>query len=214
MAKTAIISVDGHVKGSRSEYREYIPKEYLDVYDEQVKAAEEAGMRDAGNLHPEFDPEVQWDSDLRIEMLESIGVVAEVLFPNGQPFQLNRLDDFATSANVELGEVGRQVVQPLARRLLRAGAGTAARSAGDLLRRCRSGGRGGLLGEGARPRRDRAARSHPRRPVLLRPRTRPDLGRVRGDRTDREPARRRLRPERTVGRASASAAPRRDSARS
>jgi Amidohydrolase len=108
MGKTAIISVDGHVKGSRTAYREYIPKQYLEPYDEQVKAAEEAGMRDAGNLHPEFVPDVQWDSDLRNEKLESVGVVAEVLFPNGQPFQLNRLDDFAAAANLELGDVGRQ----------------------------------------------------------------------------------------------------------
>ncbi len=108
MAKTAIISVDGHVKGSRAQYRDYIPSEYLETYDEQVKEAEEQGLRDAGNLHPEFLPEVQWDSDLRTEQLESVGVVAEVLFPNGQPFQLNRLEDFATSANSGLGEAGRQ----------------------------------------------------------------------------------------------------------
>src|SRR5262245_7625592 len=109
MAHTAIISIDGHVKASRREYRDYVPAEYLEVYDEQVKAAEDAGMRDAGNLHPEFGPEVQWDSELRIRNLESIGVVAEVLFANGQPFQMNRLDDFASSASAELGEVGRQV---------------------------------------------------------------------------------------------------------
>lgn len=108
MRNTAIISVDGHVKASRRQYREYIPQQFLETYDEQVKAAEEAGTRDAGNLHPEFVPEVQWDSDLRLAKLESVGVVAEVLFPNGRPFQLNRLDDFATSANVELAEVGRQ----------------------------------------------------------------------------------------------------------
>src|SRR5262245_62606256 len=109
MAHTAIISIDGHVKASRREYRDYVPAEYLEVYDEQVKAAEDAGMRDAGNLHPEFGPEVQWDSELRIRNLESVGVVAEVLFANGQPFQMNRLDDFASSASIELGEVGRQV---------------------------------------------------------------------------------------------------------
>ena len=109
MAATAIISIDGHVKGSRRQYRDYVPKQYLDVYDEQVKAAEDAGMRDAGNLHPEFDPDVQWDSEVRIRNLESIGVVAEVLFANGQPFQVNRLDDFASSNSLELGEVGRQV---------------------------------------------------------------------------------------------------------
>jgi hypothetical protein len=108
MGKTAIISVDGHVKGSRRAYREYIPKRYLETYDDQVRAAEEAGTPDAGNLHPDFVPDVQWDSDLREERLETIGVVGEVLFPNGQPFQLNRLDDFADPVNMELGEVGRQ----------------------------------------------------------------------------------------------------------
>ena len=108
MGKTAIISVDGHVKASRRQYFDYMPQQYHEAYDEQVKAAEEANMRDAGNLHPELLPDVQWDSELRMEQLESIGVVAEVLFPNGRPFQLNRLDDFATSANAELAEIGRQ----------------------------------------------------------------------------------------------------------
>jgi predicted TIM-barrel fold metal-dependent hydrolase len=109
MGKEAIISIDGHVKGSRRAYRDYVPKKFLDVYDEQVKAAEETGLRDAGNIHPEFEPEVQWNSEVRIKNLESVGVVAEVLFSNGQPFQINRLDDSANSANEELGEVGRQV---------------------------------------------------------------------------------------------------------
>ena len=107
MAKTAIISVDGHVKASRREYRDYVPKQYLDAYDEQVQAAEEAETPDAGNLHPELDPAVQWDSDLRIENLERIGVVAEVLFPNGQPFQLNPLDDHAHFESPELAAAGR-----------------------------------------------------------------------------------------------------------
>jgi predicted TIM-barrel fold metal-dependent hydrolase len=108
MARTAIISVDGHVKASRAGYRDYISKQYLETYDEQVKVAEEAEKPDAGNLHPEFAPEVQWDSGLRIRNLETIGVVAEVLFPNGQPFQINPLDDYPRAANPELAEAGRQ----------------------------------------------------------------------------------------------------------
>ncbi|HXY91716.1 MAG TPA: amidohydrolase family protein [Acidimicrobiia bacterium] len=108
MTKTAIISVDGHVKASRNEYRDYLPKQYLEEYDEQVKAAEEAETPDAGNLHPDLAPEQQWDSDLRTGSLERIGVVAEVLFPNGQPFQLNPLDDHPRAANPELAEAGRQ----------------------------------------------------------------------------------------------------------
>ena len=108
MGKTAVISVDGHVKASRSEYREYISEKYQEAFDAEVKAAEEAGIPDAGNLHPELDPEVQWDSDRRLENLEAVGVVAEVLFPNGQPFQINRLDDYPHAASAELAEAGRQ----------------------------------------------------------------------------------------------------------
>jgi predicted TIM-barrel fold metal-dependent hydrolase len=108
MAKTAIVSVDGHVKASRSEYLEYLPRRYYDAYYELVKAEEESEIPDAGNLHPDLSPAHQWDSELRIETLERAGVVAEVLFPNGQPFQLNRLDDHPRAANPELAEVGRQ----------------------------------------------------------------------------------------------------------
>jgi predicted TIM-barrel fold metal-dependent hydrolase len=107
VAKTAVISVDGHVKATRREYRAYLPKQYLERYDEQVKAAEEAEVPDAGNLHPDLVPAVQWDSDLRTENLERIGVVAEVLFPNGQPFQLNPLDDHPRAASPELADAGR-----------------------------------------------------------------------------------------------------------
>jgi predicted TIM-barrel fold metal-dependent hydrolase len=108
MAKTAIVSVDGHVKASRNEYRDYLPKQFLDAYDEQVEAAEVAEIPDAGNLHPDLGPEQQWDSDARIESLERIGVVAEVLFPNGQPFQLNPFDDHPRAATAELAHAGRQ----------------------------------------------------------------------------------------------------------
>jgi predicted TIM-barrel fold metal-dependent hydrolase len=108
MGKLAIISVDGHVRASRRTYREYVPKAHLEAFDEEITSAEQAGVPDAGNLHPDLDPAVQWDSGLRLELLEAKGVVAEVLFPNGQPFQLNRLDDHARSATPELAEAGRQ----------------------------------------------------------------------------------------------------------
>ncbi len=108
MSRTAIISVDGHVKASRAGYREYVEKKYRDDYDESVKAAEEAGLPDAGNLNPEYGFESQWDSDRRLEALESQGVVAEVLFPNGQPFQVNRLEDFGRAGNAELAAAGRE----------------------------------------------------------------------------------------------------------
>lgn len=108
MSRIAIISVDGHVKAPRARYRDYLEQKYLDDFDLWVRAAEEAGFRDAGNLHAEFDPRVQWDLDLRINNLESIGVVAEVLFSNGQPFQLDPFAESSRAANAELTEAGRR----------------------------------------------------------------------------------------------------------
>jgi len=52
MGRTAILSVDGHVKASRSTYRDYIEKKYLEAYDESVRKAVDAGVPDAGNLNP------------------------------------------------------------------------------------------------------------------------------------------------------------------
>ena len=40
MSKTAIISVDGHVKAPRLAYRDYVEKKYLAAFDEWVRAAE------------------------------------------------------------------------------------------------------------------------------------------------------------------------------
>jgi predicted TIM-barrel fold metal-dependent hydrolase len=108
MAKTAIISVDGHVKASRTVYREYIQTKFLEPYDEWVRAAEEAGIPDAGNVNPEYGADAQWDSKRRLEVLEGQGVVAEVLFPNGQPFQLNRFEDAARAGDAELEAEGRR----------------------------------------------------------------------------------------------------------
>jgi predicted TIM-barrel fold metal-dependent hydrolase len=106
--KTAIISVDGHVKASRAMYRDYIQTQHRAVYDEKIKAVEATGLPDAGNMNPQIGIEVQWDSDLRMRNLETIGVVAEVLFPNGVPFQENPFDDAARGTDRELLEEGRR----------------------------------------------------------------------------------------------------------
>src|SRR5579863_1659070 len=108
MERTAILSVDGHVKASRAGYRDYIENEYLEDYDAFVKEAEEAGVPDAGNLNPEFGFDAQWDSDRRLAALDGQGVVAEVLFPNGMPFQMNRLEDFSRSPGPGLDAAGRR----------------------------------------------------------------------------------------------------------
>jgi predicted TIM-barrel fold metal-dependent hydrolase len=107
MTRTAIISVDGHVRASRTGYGDYLEDGYLEAYDDFVAAADADGTADAGNVSPDLDSAVQWDSDLRLQELERAGVVAEVLFPNGQPFQLNPFDDHAKAATAELAAAGR-----------------------------------------------------------------------------------------------------------
>ena len=107
MPRTAIISVDGHVKASRKGYRDYVDPDLRDDYDDYVKRLEDAGMPDGGNVRPEYGLEAQWDSAARCDALEAKGVVAEVVFPNGIPFQPNPLDDHA-HRSPELARAGRQ----------------------------------------------------------------------------------------------------------
>ncbi len=107
MERMAIISVDGHVKASRAGYRDYFEQRYLEAFDEWAAAQEAAGVPDAGNLNYEFGVESQWDSDKRLHDLERVGVVAEVLFPNGVPFQASRLEDLGASRDRELDRQAR-----------------------------------------------------------------------------------------------------------
>ena len=107
MARTAIISVDGHVRASRRDYRNYVETQYLDVFDEWLGAQEAAGAPEHGGLRPGLDATSQWDSDLRLKDMESQGVVAEVLFPNGLPFQTRPSDDVAAFSDPEIDRQAR-----------------------------------------------------------------------------------------------------------
>ncbi len=107
MSKTAIISVDGHVRASRSDYRNYVEKRFLDAFDDWARAEEEAGAPESGNLSAGLDPTSQWDSDLRLKDMESQGVVAEVLFPNGLPFQARPADDVGSCSDPEIDRQAR-----------------------------------------------------------------------------------------------------------
>ncbi|HLN16771.1 MAG TPA: amidohydrolase family protein [Acidimicrobiales bacterium] len=103
----AIISVDGHVKASRTIYRQYFENRYLDTFDYWVRSQEAADVPDAGNLQPQLNVESQWDSQLRLRDLESQGVVAEVLFPNGLPFGDRRFEDAGFSHDHDLDRQAR-----------------------------------------------------------------------------------------------------------
>jgi predicted TIM-barrel fold metal-dependent hydrolase len=107
MERVAIISVDGHVKASRSGYRDYFEQRYLETFDDWVRSEEEAGLPDAGNLNPEIGLEAQWDSGARLAALEGQGVVGEVLFPNGLPFQMRRFEDAGRAADQDLNRQAR-----------------------------------------------------------------------------------------------------------
>ena len=65
-------------------------------------AREASGRADAGNIQPDLEPESQWSLARRQRDLETQGVVAEVVFPNGVPFQVSVLDDSAQAADPEL----------------------------------------------------------------------------------------------------------------
>jgi predicted TIM-barrel fold metal-dependent hydrolase len=81
--KLLLISIDGHVTSSRAGYREYVEHDYLEDFDAWAKMLE--GAPEAFNGQAGLDAEVNWDDDARWEALESQGVAAEVLFPNGIP---------------------------------------------------------------------------------------------------------------------------------
>jgi predicted TIM-barrel fold metal-dependent hydrolase len=107
MTRMAIISVDGHVRASRTGYRDYFERKYRERYDEWCAEQQAAGLPDAANLQPQLGPESQWDSARRWEDLESQGVVAEVLFPNGLPFQERRFEDAGRARDPELDRQAR-----------------------------------------------------------------------------------------------------------
>jgi predicted TIM-barrel fold metal-dependent hydrolase len=109
MGSMAIISVDGHVRASREGYRAYVPKRHLDAFDDWARAEASSGRPDAGNMQPRLPVESQWEPGRRLRDLESQGVVAEVLFPNGVPFQANQFEDGGQANDPELTRAGRAI---------------------------------------------------------------------------------------------------------
>ena len=150
MAKTAIISVDGHVRASRSDYRNYVEQRFLHAFDAWASAEEAAGAPESGNLSAGLDPTSQWDSDLRLKDMESQGVVAEVLFPNGLPFQSRPADDVGSFADPEIDRQARLAYNRWLADFCAADAGPSRRAGARLVRRRRPGRGGHPLGQGAR----------------------------------------------------------------
>jgi predicted TIM-barrel fold metal-dependent hydrolase len=106
MSVIPIISVDGHVKAPRDTYRDYLDARYAGAFDEWAAAERATRHRDAGNMQSAIDVAAQWDITRRLADLESQGVVAEVLFPNGVPFQGSQFEDAGRAADPELTRAG------------------------------------------------------------------------------------------------------------
>ena len=106
MSVIPIISVDGHVKAPRDTYRDYLDARYAGAFDEWAAAERATRHRDAGNMQSAIDVAAQWDITRRLADLESQGVVAEVLFPNGIPFQGSQFEDAGRAADPELTRAG------------------------------------------------------------------------------------------------------------
>jgi predicted TIM-barrel fold metal-dependent hydrolase len=112
-----IISCDGHATGRAQDYVPYVETAYRGKYEEFVRelAAKRAAAKEKESLFSDegsfgLDKETgdardgEWNSQLRAEVLEGEGVVAEVLFPNGGvPF-----GGFGESAEHELRGVGNR----------------------------------------------------------------------------------------------------------
>ena len=193
MSKTAIISVDGHVRASRSDYRNYVEKRFLDAFDAWARAEEEAGC--ARERQPE--------RGARPDVAVGLGPPPE---GHGEPGRRGRgaVPERAALPGEAGGRRGLVLrprdrppgpprLQPLAGRLLRADARPPGRPGPHLVRRRRPGGGGHPLGQGARPRWRHDARPASRRDLLLRPGARPGVGRLRRGRPARSAS--------TVGRA-------------
>jgi predicted TIM-barrel fold metal-dependent hydrolase len=85
MQRAAIISVDGHVKAPRAEYRDYVESRFHEQFDAWLNSFDSGGD---GFVRPDIGESAQWTAQRRISDLESQGVVAEMLFPNGLPFAM------------------------------------------------------------------------------------------------------------------------------
>jgi predicted TIM-barrel fold metal-dependent hydrolase len=87
-----VISTDGHAGADVWGYKPYLEQRYHDAFDDWAKSYKDpwgvvAGeSKDGENIgFASFDVPVNWDSKARLALTESLGVAAEVLFPNTAP---------------------------------------------------------------------------------------------------------------------------------
>jgi predicted TIM-barrel fold metal-dependent hydrolase len=84
MSKVLLISSDGHATARQEDYARYLDPAIRDEF--QAWLDSEGAAYLGINASPAVDQRANYDSDYRIQDLESQGVAAEVLFPNSLPF--------------------------------------------------------------------------------------------------------------------------------
>ena len=93
-----VISTDGHAGADIQGYRPYLEKKYHDEFDSWAATYEDPWGELTGPSTDEqghgfeqgigfaaFDIPINWDSDRRHKLMNSLGITAEVLFPNTAP---------------------------------------------------------------------------------------------------------------------------------
>ncbi len=102
--RVAVITSDSHAGADLLAYRPYLERRWHDEFDRW--AANFVNPFESEHLLTN-DPSCNWDSDLRARLLESQGVVAEVIFPNTVPpfypqtqFFVHRRHGHETSTNI------------------------------------------------------------------------------------------------------------------
>ena len=110
MTRHLVITADSHAGPPPQQYRDYLDPAYRDTYDEFLaQQATDADLeaRQAAQHEDQFGGDLfsvefggregAWDHDVRMKELEELGIVADVVFPDGQnenpvPFSPNTAD--------------------------------------------------------------------------------------------------------------------------
>jgi predicted TIM-barrel fold metal-dependent hydrolase len=97
MTRHLVITADAHAGAPAAQYREYLDPQFRDDYDRLVGAAMAGGdlaARQEARQEEQFGGDLfsvdfggrsgAWDHDVRMRELEELGMVADVVFPDGQ----------------------------------------------------------------------------------------------------------------------------------
>jgi len=91
--RQVLISTDGHAGADLRDYKPYLESEYHEQFDAWADSYHDAWVDETDQERPlnhrlgvaSATAPLNWDSDMRLDYLDSQGIAAEVLFPNTAP---------------------------------------------------------------------------------------------------------------------------------